>query len=267
LQASSWTQALSETFNFTAQMQPVVTNLRNAIQYAVDAQALAQYVSPQVQQNLSQIVSKLQEQYNAIEEQIRKAQSNGALNVFEGFANAINTGLNNMMNDINNFIYSHLGQNVWTEILAGVVDGAVFIAISAIPIVGQVFDVMATISFVGSTAFDLLAGPASFNETVNSFKQMFTSPTSLSMIGTLVAGALARRLIEPSNIESVNLVKTADSVKSALSKIVDSIKDRVGISAISDKVLNTIKSDVTKSPDFSKINNLVKEVSIREAEH
>jgi len=262
LQASSWTQALSETFNFTAQMQPVVTNLQNAIQYAVDAQSLAQYVSPQVQQNLSQIVSKLQEQYNAIQEQIQKAQSNWALNAFEGFANVFNTGLNNMMNDINNFIYSRLGKNVWTEILAGIVDGAVFIAISAIPIVGQVFDVMATISFVGSTAFNLLAGPASFNETVNSFKQMFTSPTSLSMIGTLVAGALARRLIEPSNIETVNLVKTADSVKSALSKIEGSIKDRVGVSAISDKVINTIKSDVTKSPDFSKINNLVKEVSI-----
>jgi len=262
LQASSWAQALSETFNFTAQMQPVITNLQNAIQYAVDAQALAQYVSPQVQQNLSQIVSKLQEQYNAIEEQIQKAQSNGALNIFEGFANVFNTALNKMMNDINNFIYSHLGQNVWTEILAGIVDGAVFIAISAIPIVGQVFDAMATISFVGSTAFDLLAGPASFNETVNSFKQMFTSPTSLSMIGTLVAGALARRLIEPSNIENVDLVKTADSVRSALSKIEDSIKDRVGVSAISDKVLNTIKSDVTKSPDFSKRNDLVKEVSI-----
>ena len=262
LQASSWTQALSETFNFVQQMQPVVNNLQNAIQYAVDAQALAQYVSPQVQQNLAQIVSKLQEQYNAIQEQIQKAQSNGALNVFEGFANVFNTGLNNMMNDINNFIYSHLGRNVWTEILAGIVDGVVFIAISAIPIVGQVFDAMATISFVGSTAFDLLAGPASFNETVNSFKQMFTSPTSLSMIGTLVAGALARRLIEPSNIENVDLVKTADSVRSALSKIEDSIKDRVGVSAISDKVLNTIKSDVTKTPDFSKINDLVKEINI-----
>jgi len=262
LQASSWTQALSETFNFTEQMQPVVTNLQNAIQYAIDAQSLAQYVSPQVQQNLSQIVSKLQEQYNAVEEQIQKAQSNGALNVFEGFANAFNTGLNNMMNDINNFIYSHLGQNVWTEILAGIVDGAVFIAISAIPIVGQVFDAMATISFVGSTAFDLLAGPASFNETVNSFKQMFTNPTSLSMIGTLIAGVLARRLIEPGNIESVDLVKTVDSVKSALSKIEDSIKDRAGVSAISDKVLNTVKSDVTKSPDFSKINDLVKEINV-----
>jgi hypothetical protein len=269
LQASSWTQALSETFNFTKQMQPVVTNLQNAIQYAVDAQALAQYVSPQVQQNLAQIVSKLQQQYNAIQEQIQKVQSNQALNVskralnvFVGFANAFNTGLNNMMNDINNFIYSHLGQNVWTEILAGIVDGAVFIAISAIPIVGQVFDVMATISFVGSTAFDLSAGSASFNETVNSFKKMFTSPASISMIITLIAGALARRLIEPSNIESVDLVKTADSVRSALSKIEHSIKDRVGISAISDKVLNTIKSDVTKSPDFSKINDLVKEINI-----
>ncbi len=255
---------LSETFNFAGQMQPVANDLQNALQYAVDAQALAQYVSPQVQQKLSQIVSKLQEQYNAIEEQIQKAQSNGALNVFEGIANAFNTALNDMMNDINNFIYSHLGQNVWTEILAGIVDGAVFTLISAIPYVGEVFDVMSAISFVGSTAFDLLAGSASFNETVNSFEQMLASPTSLSMIGTLIAGVLARRLIEPSNIESVNLVKTADSVRSALSKIEDSIKDRVGVSAISDKVLNTIKSDVTKSPDFSKRNDLVKEVSIKE---
>jgi hypothetical protein len=140
LQASSWQQALSETFNFTEQMQPVVTNLQNAVQYAVDAQSLAQYVSPEVQQNLSQVVSKLQEQYNAIEEQIQKAQSNWLLNGFEGFANVFNTGLNNMMNDINNFIYSHLGQNVFTEVLAGIVDGAILVLISLIPIVGQVFD-------------------------------------------------------------------------------------------------------------------------------
>jgi len=84
------------------------------------------------------------------------------------------------------------------------------------------------ISFIGSTVFDLLAGPASFNETVNSFKEMLTSPTSLAMIGTLLVGGIATGLIKPSNIESVGLAKTVDSVKSALSKIEDSIKDRVG---------------------------------------
>ncbi len=75
--------------------------LENALQYAQDAENLAQYVSPQLQQNLSQIVSQIQEQYNAVEEQIQKAQSNFAFNVFEGFANTFNTGLNNSMKDIN----------------------------------------------------------------------------------------------------------------------------------------------------------------------
>jgi len=262
LQASSWGQALSETFNFTEQMQPVVTNLQNALQYAQDAEYLAQYVSPQVQQSLSQVVSRIQGQYNAIEEQIQKAQSNGFLNAFEGFANVFNTGLNNMMNDINNFIYSHLGQNTFTEILAGLADAGVFMVISAIPIVGQAFDFMATISFVGETVFDLLAGSASFNETVNSFKQMFTNPTSISMIATLIASVLARRLIEPDNVGSIDLAKTTDSVKSVLTKLEDSIKDRVDISTISDKVTNTVKSDVTESPDFSKINDIVKEVNL-----
>ena len=262
LQASSWGQALSETFNFVQQMQPVATNLQNALQYAQDAENLAQYVSPQLQQNLSQVVSQIQEKYNAIEEQIQKAESNPFLNVFEGFANVFNTGLNNMMNDINNFIYSHLGKNIFTEILAGIVDGAIFVAISLIPIVGEVFDAMATISFVSSTVFDLLAGSASFNETVNSFKQMFTNPTSISMIATLIAGAITGRLIEPDEVESIDLGKTTDSVKSALSKIEDSIKDKVDMSKISDKVIDTVKSDVTESPDFSKINDLVKEVNL-----
>jgi len=262
LQASSWGQALSETFNFVQQMQPVATNLQNALQYAQDAENLAQYVSPQLQQNLSQIVSQIQEKYNAIEEQIQSAESNPFLNVFEGFANVFNTGLNNMMNDINNFIYSHLGKNVFTEILAGIVDGAIFVAISAIPIVGEVFDAMATISFVSSTVFDLLAGSASFNETVNSFKQMFTNPTSISMIATLIAGAITGRLIEPDEVESIDLGKTTDSVKSVLTKIEDTIKDKVDMSKISDKVTDTVKSDVTESPDFSKINDLVKEVNL-----
>ncbi len=126
-----------------------------------------------------------------------RAESNPLLNAFEGFANTFNTGLNNMMNDINNLIYSAFGKNTFTEILAGIVDGAIFIAISLIPYVGQVFDTMATISFLGSTAFDLLAGSASFNETVNSFKQMFTNPTSISTIATLITAVLARKLIEP----------------------------------------------------------------------
>jgi len=262
LQASSWSQALSETFNFVQQMQPVVDNLQNALQYAQDAMYLAQYVSPQLQESLSQVVSQIQQQYNAIEEQIQKAESNGFLNAFEGFANAFNTGLNNMMNDINNFIYSRLGQNVFTEILAGIVDGAIFVAISLIPVVGQAFDILSAVSFVGSTAFDLLAGSASFNETVNSFKQMFTNPTSISMIATIIGSVLARRLIEPDSVERINLVKTTDSVKSVLSKIEDSIKDKVDISTISNKFENTVKSDVAESPDFSKINNLVKEVNI-----
>jgi len=60
LQASSWLQALSETFNYVEQMQPVAQNLENALQYAQDAENLAQYVSPQLQQNLSQIVSQIQ---------------------------------------------------------------------------------------------------------------------------------------------------------------------------------------------------------------
>ena len=262
LQASSWGQALLETFNFAEQMQPVAENLQNALQYAQDAENLAQYVSPQLQQNLSQVVSQIQEQYNAIEEQIQKAQSNPLLNAFEGFANVFNTGLNNMLNDINNLIYSAFGKNTFTEILAGIVDGAIFVAISLIPYVGQVFDVMATISFLGSTVFDLLAGSASFNETVNSFKQMFTNPTSISTIVTLITAVLARKLIEPSDVESVDLAKTTDSVKSVLSKIEDSIKDKVDISKISDKVTDTVKSDVTKSPDFSKINDLVKEIKL-----
>jgi hypothetical protein len=264
LQASSWEQALSEAFNFVEQMQPVATNLQNALQYAQDAENLAQYVSPQLQQNLSQVVSKIQEQYNAIEEQIQSAESNPFLNVFEGFANTFNTGLNNMMNDINNLIYSAFGKNTFTEILAGIVDGAIFVAISAIPIVGQVFDAMATISFVGSTVFDLLAGSASFNETVNSFKQMFTNPTSIAMIVTLIVNVITTRLIEPDNVDSIDLVKTTDSVKSVLSKIEDSIKDEVDVSKISDKVTDTIKTDVTESPDFSKINDLVKEVNLDE---
>ncbi len=112
---------------------------------------------------------------------------------------------------------------------------------------------MATISFVSSTVFDLLAGSASFNETVNSFKQMFTNPTSIAMIATLIAGAITGRLIEPDEVESIDLGKTTDSVKSALSKIEDSIKDKVDMSKISDKVIDTVKSDVTESPDFSKI--------------
>lgn len=261
LQASSWLQALSETFNFVQQMQPVATNLQNALQYAQDAENLAQYVSPQLQQNLSQVVSKIQQQYNAVEEQIQSAESNPVLNVFEGFANTFNTGLNNMMNDINNFIYSHLGKNTFTEILAGIVDGAIFVAISAIPIVGQVFDAMATISFVSSTIFDLLAGSASFNETVNSFKQMFTNPTSIAMIVTLIVDVIASRLIEP-KVDDIDLLKTTDSVKSVLSKVENSIKDKVGVSAISDKVVDTVKSDVTESPDFSKINDLVKQVNL-----
>jgi FMN phosphatase YigB (HAD superfamily) len=207
-------------------------------------------------------VSQIQEKYNAIEEQIQSAESNPFLNVFEGFANVFNTGLNNMMNDINNFIYSHLGKNTFTEILAGIVDGAIFVAISAIPIVGEVFDAMATISFISSTAFDLLAGSASFNETVNSFKQMFTNPTSISMIATLIAGAITGRLIEPDEVESIDLGKTTDSVKSVLTKIEDSIKDKVDMSTISNKVIDTVKSDVTESPDFSKINDLVKEVKL-----
>jgi len=108
----------------------------------------------------------------------------------------------------------------------------------------------------------LLAGSASFNETVNSFKQMFTNPTSISMIATLIAGAITGRLIEPDEVESIDLGKTTDSVKSALSKIEDSIKDKVDMSKISDKVTDTVKSDVTESPDFSKINDLVKEVKL-----
>jgi hypothetical protein len=262
LQASSWGQALFETFNFASQMQPVATNLQDALQYAQDAEDLAGYVSPQLQQNLSQVVSQIQEKYNAIEEQIQKAESNPLLNAFEGFANVFNTGLNNMLNDINNLIYSRFGKNTFTEILAGILDGAIFVAISAIPIVGQVFDVMATISFIGSTVFDLLAGSASFNETVNSFKQMFTNPTSISTIATLITAVLTRKLIEPDEIESVGLAKTTDTVKSALSKIESSIKDEVDVSAISNKVTDTVKTDVTESPDFSKINDLVKEVKL-----
>jgi hypothetical protein len=262
LQASSWLQALSETFNFVEQMQPVATNLQNALQYAQDAENLAQYVSPQLQQNLSQIVSQIQEQYNAIEEQIQKAQSNWGLNVFEGFANTFNTGLSNMMNDINNFIYSHLGKNTFTEILAGLADAGVFIAISAIPIVGQVFDALTFISFIGSTAFDLLAGSASFNETISSFEQMFTNPTSITTIVTLITAVLARKFIEPDDIESGSLVKSMDGVKSALSKIEDSIKYDANVSKISNKVTGTVQSSVTKSPDFSKVTNLVKEVNL-----
>ena len=206
-------------------------------------------------------MSKIQEQYNAIEEQIQSAESNPLLNAFEGFANTFNTGLNNMMNDINNLIYSAFGKNTFTEILAGIVDGAIFVAISAIPIVGQVFDVMATISFVGSTVFDLLTGSASFNETINSFKQMFTNPTSIAMIATLVVNVLTRRFVEP-DMENIDLLKTTDSVKSVLSKVEDSIKDEVDVSKISDKVTDTVKSDVIESPDFSKINDLVKEVNL-----
>ena len=70
------------------------------------------------------VVSKIREQYNAIQEQIQSAESNPVVNVFEGFANVFNTGLNNMMNDLNNLIYSAFGKNVSTEILAGIVDGA-----------------------------------------------------------------------------------------------------------------------------------------------
>ncbi len=114
LQASSLLQALSESANFVVQTQPIVTNLQNALQYAQDAENLAQYVSPQLQQNLSQVVSKIQEQYNAIQEQVQSAESNPVLNVLEGFANTFNTGLNNMMNDLNNFIYSHFGESVLT---------------------------------------------------------------------------------------------------------------------------------------------------------
>ena len=262
LQASSLLQALSESVNFVVQTQPIVSNLQNALQYAQDAENLAQYVSPQLQQNLSQVVSKIQEQYNAIQEQVQSAESNPVVNVLEGLANTFNTGLNNMMNDLNNFIYSHLGKNTFTEILAGIADGAIFIAISLIPYVGLVFDTMATVSFISSTAFDLLAGSASFNETVNSFKQMFTNPTSISMIATLIAGAITGRLIEPDEVESIDLGKTTDSVKSVLSKIEDTIKDKVDMSKISDKVIDTVKSDVTESPDFSKINDLVKEVKL-----
>jgi len=108
----------------------------------------------------------------------------------------------------------------------------------------------------------LLAGSASFNETVNSFKQMFTNPTSISMIATLIAGAITGRLIEPANVDNIDLLKTTDSVKSVLSKIENTIKDKVDISTISNKVTDTVKSDVTESPDFSKINDLVKEVKL-----
>ena len=261
LQASSLLQALSESVNFVVQTQPIVTNLQNALQYAQDAENLAQYVSPQLQQNLSQVVSKIQEQYNAIQEQVQSAESNPVLNVLEGFANTFNTGLNNMMNDLNNFIYSHLGKNTFTEILAGIADGAIFIAISLIPYVGLVFDTMATVSFISSTAFDLLAGSASFNATVNSFKQMFTNPTSISMIATLVVGAITGRLIKP-NTGNIDLLKTTDSVKSVLSKVEDSIKDKVDVATVSNKVTDTVKSNVTESPDFSKINDLVKEVNL-----
>jgi len=118
-------------------MQPVANDIQDALQYAQDAENLAQYVSPQVQQNLARLVSKIQEKYNAIEEQIQKAESNWLLNGFEGLANFINTAINDLMNDINNFIYSHLGQNVFTEVLAGIVDGAIFVLISLIPIVGE----------------------------------------------------------------------------------------------------------------------------------
>ncbi|ALG96946.1 putative Staphylococcal surface anchored protein [Sulfolobus monocaudavirus SMV3] len=245
---------LSNTFNFAEQMQPVANDLQNALQYAQDAENLAQYVSPQLQQNLSQVVSKIQEKYNAIEEQIHSAESNWLLNGFEGFVNTFNTAINDLMNDINNFIYSHLGKNTFTEILAGIVDGAIFVAISAIPYVGQAFDVLSLISFVGSIAFDLLAGSASYNETVNSFKQMFTNPTSISTIVTLITGVLARKLIEPDEVATTDITKTTDSVKTVLSKIEDSIKDKVDISKISGKVTDTVKTDVIKSPDFSKIN-------------
>jgi len=261
LQASSLLQALSESVNFVVQTQPIVSNLQNALQYAQDAENLAQYVSPQLQQNLSQVVSKIQEQYNAIQEQVQSAESNPVLNVLEGLANTFNTGLNNMMNDLNNFIYSHLGKNTFTEILAGIADGAIFIAISLIPYVGLVFDTMATVSFISSTAFDLLAGSASFNETVNSFKQMFTNPTSISMIATLVVGAITGRLIKP-DTGNIDLLKTTDSVKSVLSKVEDSIKGKVDVATVSNKVTDTVKSDVTESPDFSKINDLVKEVNL-----
>jgi tetratricopeptide (TPR) repeat protein len=253
---------LSNIFNFAEQMQPIANDLQNALQYAQDAENLAQYVSPQLQQNLSQVVSEIQEKYNAVEEQIQKAESNSILNGFEGFVNTFNTAINDLMNDINNLIYSAFGKNIFTEILAGIVDGAIFIAISAIPIVGEVFDILSFISFVGSTAFDLLAGSASFNETVSSFEQMFTNPTSLSTIVTLITAVLTRKLIAPDDIESVDLADTTDSVKSVLSKLEDSIKNNANVSTINDKVTGTIQSSVTESPDFSKINDLVKEVNL-----
>jgi FMN phosphatase YigB (HAD superfamily) len=91
---------------------------------------------------------------------------------------------------------------------------------------------------------------------------MFTNPTSIATIVTLITAVLARKFITPDDVESGTLVKSMDGVKSALSKIEDSIKDKINISKISNKVTGTIQNSVTKSPDFSKITNLVKEVNL-----
>ncbi|WP_228375585.1 hypothetical protein [Saccharolobus islandicus] len=257
MQAQNFLQALSETVNFTQQMQPVLQNLGLALQYAQSAYQLSQYVpSPQVQNSLANITSQIQQQYYSVQEQVQKAQSNPVLNVFEGIANTINTGLSNMFNFINNEIYSHLGRNIFTEVLAGIADGAIFVLISLIPVVGEAFDWATFTAFLGQTVFNLTAGSASAQEEINSLKQMFLNPANLSSLITTVVGLFIAHRLNIDDTIRAKLLGTLKDVKVDVKAVSDSMAKNVDV-----KNVDTTLKDVT---DFSKVNELVKQVDLKQ---
>ncbi|WP_238525236.1 hypothetical protein [Saccharolobus islandicus] len=257
MQAQNFLQALSETVNFTQQMQPVLQNLGLALQYAQSAYQLSQYVpSPQVQNSLANITSQIQQQYYSVQEQVQKAQSNPVLNVLEGIVNTINTGLSNMFNFINNEIYSHLGRNVFTEVLAGIADGAIFVLISLIPVVGEAFDWATFTAFLGQTVFNLTAGSASAQEEINSLKQMFLNPANLSSLITTVVGLFIAHRLNIDDTIRAKLLGTLKDVKADVNAVSDSMAKNVDL-----KSVDTTLKDVT---DFSKVNELVKQVDLKQ---
>ncbi|WP_016732556.1 hypothetical protein [Saccharolobus islandicus] len=250
LTAKNWMSAIEQTFNYYQQVQPILNHLENAINYTKTALQFAQYISQSTEENIYSLYNYLQSQYNALYEQAQKAKENPVLNVLEGFANVFNTGLNNMLNYVNSFIYQRLGKNTFTEILSGIVDGAIFVLISMIPIVGEAFDVLATSSFLLQTGFDLLAGSASFKETVNGLKSMISNPQNLAMISTIVVSALAKHFVDIENV-------TADNLK--LQDVKASIND-----AVKDIDISKIRYDIKTLSSFKDVTNLVREVKPEE---
>ncbi|MCY0882607.1 MAG: hypothetical protein OWQ50_02090 [Acidianus infernus] len=246
--------------------------------FSLAEQLASQFVSQELANEIEKGLQKVK-QFVAQAKENMKANRNIFLNIFNTVVYNISNAINDLMNWVNGLIESHI-PGIVGQILAGIVDGLIFIGISLIPVVGQIVDGIIAFSFISNLVEQgIIAVKTGYGaQFLQQLEESFLQPQNIAMIATSVIGGVGLERVLADRLPDIR-IGAIDAAKEKIGNLLSGFKNKIsiglrGISIDTSKALDDIKAKIkgnkvslrnvgstivekkieVKAPDITKIN-------------